>query len=205
MYFSRGSFRVNGDVVDVFLAYADHAVRLHFWGNEIERIETIDPEHGTVLHTFESLRIYPANLFVTGKDTLQQCIWEIQQDMVKQVQWFNEQGRFIEGKRLEERTTHDLEMMRELGFCSGIENYSRYLSGREPGEPPPCLFDYLPSNALLIVDESHVTGEETLTVVTATAPLAELRGYSTHLRTLSSGNSQTAFTSPLSQSAARYS
>ena len=115
--FSRGSFRVNGDVVDVFLAYADHAVRIHFWGNEIERIETIDPESGQVLHQFESLRIYPANLFVTGKDTLHQCIWEIQQDMVKQVEWFNEQGRFIEGKRLEERTTHDLEMMRELGFC----------------------------------------------------------------------------------------
>ena len=94
--FNRGSFRVNGDVVDVFLAYADHAVRLHFWGNEIERIETIDPEHGTVLHTFESLRIYPANLFVTGKDTLQQCIWEIQQDMGKQVDWFNNQGRFID-------------------------------------------------------------------------------------------------------------
>ena len=134
--FSRGSFRVNGDVVDVFLAYADHAVRIHFWGNEIERIETIDPEHGTTLHTFESLRIYPANLFVTGKDTLQQCIWEILQDMVKQVQWFYEQGRFIEGKRLEERTTHDLEMMRELGFCSGIENYSRYFDRRQPGQRP---------------------------------------------------------------------
>ena len=155
--FSRGSFRVNGDVVDVFLAYADHAVRLHFWGNEIERIETIDPEHGTVLHTFESLRIYPANLFVTGKDTLQQCIWEIQQDMVKQVQWFNEQGRFIEGKRLEERTTHDLEMMRELGFCSGIENYSRYFDRRQPGQRPFCLLDYFADDFLLVVDESHVT------------------------------------------------
>ena len=155
--FNRGSFRVNGDVVDVFLAYADHAVRIHFWGNEIERIETIDPEHGTVLHTFESLRIYPANLFVTGKDTLQQCIWEIQQDMVKQVQWFNEQGRFIEGKRLEERTTHDLEMMRELGFCSGIENYSRYFDRRQPGQRPFCLLDYFADDFLLVVDESHVT------------------------------------------------
>lgn len=152
--FSRGSFRVTGDVVDVFLAYADHAVRVHFWGNEIERIETIDPETGQVLHSFESLRIYPANLFVTGKDTLHQCIWEIQQDMVKQVEWFNNQGRFIEGKRLEERTTHDLEMMRELGFCSGIENYSRYFDRREPGQRPFCLLDYFADDFLLVVDES---------------------------------------------------
>ncbi len=155
--FKRGSFRVTGDVVDVFLAYADHAVRIHFWGDEIERIETIDPETGQVLHGFESLRIYPANLFVTGKDTLNQCIWEIQQDMVKQVEWFNNQGRFIEGKRLEERTTHDLEMMRELGFCNGIENYSRYFDRREPGQRPFCLLDYFSDDFLLVVDESHVT------------------------------------------------
>ena len=155
--FSRGSFRVTGDVVDVFLAYADHAVRVHFWGDEIERIETIDPETGQVLFGFESLRIYPANLFVTGKDTLHQCIWEIQQDMVKQVEWFNSQGRFIEGKRLEERTTHDLEMMRELGFCNGIENYSRYFDRREPGQRPFCLLDYFSDDFLLVVDESHVT------------------------------------------------
>jgi len=155
--FKRGSFRVTGDVVDVFLAYADHAVRIHFWGDEIERIETKDPETGQVLHGFESLRIYPANLFVTGKDTLNQCIWEIQQDMVKQVEWFNNQGRFIEGKRLEERTTHDLEMMRELGFCNGIENYSRYFDRREPGQRPFCLLDYFSDDFLLVVDESHVT------------------------------------------------
>ena len=155
--FNRGSFRVTGDVVDVFLAYADHAVRIHFWGDEIERIETIDPETGQVLHGFDSLRIYPANLFVTGKDTLNQCIWEIQQDMVKQVEWFNSQGRFIEGKRLEERTTHDLEMMRELGFCNGIENYSRYFDRREPGQRPFCLLDYFSDDFLLVVDESHVT------------------------------------------------
>ncbi|MCH1575316.1 MAG: excinuclease ABC subunit UvrB [Flavobacteriales bacterium] len=155
--FNRGSFRVTGDVVDVFLAYADHAVRIHFWGDEIERIETIDPETGQVLHEFDSLRIYPANLFVTGKDTLHQCIWEIQQDMVKQVEWFNSQGRFIEGKRLEERTTHDLEMMRELGFCNGIENYSRYFDRREPGQRPFCLLDYFSDDFLLVVDESHVT------------------------------------------------
>ena len=155
--FNRGSFRVTGDVVDVFLAYADHAVRIHFWGDEIERIETIDPETGQVLHGFDSLRIYPANLFVTGKDTLHQCIWEIQQDMVKQVEWFNSQGRFIEGKRLEERTTHDLEMMRELGFCNGIENYSRYFDRREPGQRPFCLLDYFSDDFLLVVDESHVT------------------------------------------------
>ena len=155
--FNRGSFRVNGDVVDVFLAYADHAVRIHFWGNEIERIETIDPETGQILHGFESLRIYPANLFVTGKDTLHQCIWEIQQDMVKQVEWFNQQGRFIEGKRLEERTTHDLEMMRELGFCNGIENYSRYFDRRQPEQRPFCLLDYFADDFLMVVDESHVT------------------------------------------------
>jgi excinuclease ABC subunit B len=155
--FNRGSFRVTGDVVDVFLAYADHAVRIHFWGDEIERIETINPETGQVLHGFDSLRIYPANLFVTGKDTLHQCIWEIQQDMVKQVEWFNSQGRFIEGKRLEERTTHDLEMMRELGFCNGIENYSRYFDRREPGQRPFCLLDYFSDDFLLVVDESHVT------------------------------------------------
>jgi len=155
--FNRGSFRVTGDVVDVFLAYADHAVRVHFWGDEIERIETIDPETGQVLFGFESIRIYPANLFVTGKDTLHQCIWEIQQDMAKQVEWFNSQGRFIEGKRLEERTTHDLEMMRELGFCNGIENYSRYFDRREPGQRPYCLLDYFSDDFLLVVDESHVT------------------------------------------------
>ena len=155
--FNRGSFRVNGDVVDVYLAYADHAVRIHFWGNEIERIETINPETGQVLHTFESLRIYPANLFVTGKETLHQCIWEIQQDMVKQVEWFNAQGRFIEGKRLEERTTHDLEMMRELGFCSGIENYSRYFDRRQAGQRPFCLLDYFADDFLMVIDESHVT------------------------------------------------
>jgi excinuclease ABC subunit B len=155
--FNRGSFRVTGDVVDVFLAYADHAVRVHFWGDEIERIETIDPETGQVLFGFESIRIYPANLFVTGKDTLHQCIWEIQQDMAKQVEWFNSQGRFIEGKRLEERTTHDLEMMRELGFCNGIENYSRYFDRREPGQRPFCLLDYFSDDFLLVVDESHVT------------------------------------------------
>lgn len=155
--FNRGSFRVTGDVVDVYLAYADHAVRVHFWGDEIERIETIDPETGQAFHNFESLRIYPANLFVTGKDTLNQCIWEIQQDMVKQVEWFNNQGRFIEGKRLEERTTHDLEMMRELGFCSGIENYSLYFDRRKPGQRPFCLLDYFADDFLLVVDESHVT------------------------------------------------
>ena len=155
--FNRGSFRVTGDVVDVFLPYAGRAVRIHFWGDEIARIATIDPATAQVLHGFDSLRIYPANLFVTGKDTLNQCIWEIQQDMVKQVEWFNSQGRFIEGKRLEERTTHDLEMMRELGFCNGIENYSRYFDRREPGQRPFCLLDYFSDDFLLVVDESHVT------------------------------------------------
>lgn len=155
--FERGNFRVQGDTVDIFLAYADHAVRIAFFGDEIETIETIDPKTGKLLHTFDEINIYPANLFVTGKDVLNDAIWQVQQDMVKQVDFFKETGKYIEAKRLEERVTYDLEMMRELGYCSGIENYSRYMDRRDVGQRPFCLLDYFPDDYLTIIDESHVT------------------------------------------------
>ncbi len=155
--FKRGTFRVQGDTVDIFLAYADHALRVSFWGDEIESIETIDPETGQRLYLLEQVNIYPANLFVTGRDTLNDAVWEIQQDLVKQVDFFKEQKRFIEAKRLEERTLYDLEMIKEIGFCPGIENYSRYMDRRQPGERPFCLMDYFSKDFLLVVDESHVT------------------------------------------------
>ncbi|MGB0425165.1 MAG: DEAD/DEAH box helicase family protein, partial [Flavobacteriales bacterium] len=155
--FKRGNFRVNGDTVDIYLAYADHAIRIGFWGDEIESIESIDPESAQRLHEFQEIQIYPANLFVTGKDTLTESIWQIQQDMVKQVDHFNEQGKYMEAKRLEERVTYDLEMMRELGYCSGIENYSRYFDRRDVGQRPFCLLDYFPKDFLMVIDESHVT------------------------------------------------
>lgn len=155
--FKRGTFRVQGDTVDIFLAYADHALRVSFWGDEIESIESIDPETGQRLYLLEQVNIYPANLFVTGRDTLNDAIWEIQQDLVKQVDFFKEQKRFIEAKRLEERTLYDLEMIKEIGFCPGIENYSRYMDKRQPGERPFCLVDYFSKDFLLVVDESHVT------------------------------------------------
>ncbi|CAN0496680.1 unnamed protein product, partial [Laminaria digitata] len=155
--FRNGNFRVKGDVVDVFPSYADHAFRIHFFGDEIEEIESFDPFNNTVLETFESLRIYPANMFVTSQDILQNAIHQIGEDMVKQVDYFKEIGKPLEAKRLEERTSFDLEMIRELGYCSGIENYSRYLDGREPGTRPFCLLDYFPDDYLMVVDESHVT------------------------------------------------
>lgn len=155
--FKRGNFRVQGDTVDIFLAYTDHALRVSFWGDEIESIETIDPETGERLFVLEEVNIYPANLFVTGRDTLNDAVWQIQQDMVKQVDWFKEQKRFLEAKRLEERTLYDLEMMKEIGFCPGIENYSRYMDRRQPGERPFCLLDYFSRDFLLVIDESHVT------------------------------------------------
>lgn len=155
--FQRGNFRVSGDTVDIFLAYADHGLRVIFWGDEIEGIETFDVESGQKIDSFEEINIYPANLFVTGKDTLNSAIWEIQQDMVKQVEYFEEQGKYMEAKRLQERVEYDLEMMRELGYCSGIENYSRYFDRRTPGQRPFCLIDYFPEDFLLVVDESHVT------------------------------------------------
>ena len=155
--FRNGNFRVKGDVVDVFPSYADHAFRIHFFGDEIEEIESFDPFNNNVLETFESLRIYPANMFVTSQDVLQGAINQIGEDMVKQVDYFKGIEKPLEAKRLEERTSFDLEMIRELGYCSGIENYSRYLDGREPGTRPFCLLDYFPDDYLMIVDESHVT------------------------------------------------
>ena len=155
--FNPGSFRIKGDTVEVYPSYADEAFRIHFFGDEIEEIESFDVKNAQVLEKFEKLTIYPANMFVTSPDVLQNAIWEIQQDLVKQVDYFKEIGKHLEAKRLEERTNFDLEMIRELGYCSGIENYSRYLDGREAGTRPFCLLDYFPKDFLMVVDESHVT------------------------------------------------
>ena len=155
--FTPGTFRIKGDTVEVFPSYADEAFRIHFFGDEIEEIESFDVKNAQVLEKFEKLTIYPANMFVTSPDVLQNAIWEIQQDLVKQVDYFKEIGKHLEAKRLEERTNFDLEMIRELGYCSGIENYSRYLDGREAGTRPFCLLDYFPKDYLMVVDESHVT------------------------------------------------
>lgn len=155
--FKRSTFRVKGDTVDVNLSYTDYAVRISFFGDEIESIETFDPIHGFIIQKFEDFNIYPANIFVTTPDTLNQAMHHIQDDMVSQVAFFKSQGKDIEAKRLEERVNYDLEMMRELGYCSGIENYSRYMDGREPGTRPFCLLDYFPKDYLMIIDESHAT------------------------------------------------
>ena len=155
--FQRGTFRVKGDVVDVYPAYADNAIRIQFFGDEIETIQSFDPVSGNVMSVFDEIQIYPANLFVTSKETQQNAIREIQDDMMKQVDFFNEIGKPYEAKRLQERTELDLEMMKELGYCSGIENYSRYFDGREPGSRPFCLLDYFPKDFLMVIDESHVT------------------------------------------------
>lgn len=155
--FVRGKFRVKGDTVDIFPAYADIAYRISFFGDEIDDIRSFDPHNGKTLEVFDQLNIYPANIFVTTKDRMNEAIWEIQQDMVKQVEYFKEIGKPLEAKRLEERTLYDLEMMKELGYCSGIENYSRYFDQRAPGTRPFCLMDYFPDDYLLVVDESHVT------------------------------------------------
>ena len=155
--FKRGTFRVKGDTVDIFLAYADYAIRVYFWGDEIESIQRIEPISGKKISDESIVTIFPANLFVTGKDMLHQAIKEIQDDMVHQVKMFESEKRHLEAKRLKERTEFDLEMMRELGYCSGIENYSRYFDRREPGARPFCLIDYFPDDFLMIIDESHVT------------------------------------------------
>jgi excinuclease ABC subunit B len=157
MEFTRGSFRVKGDTVDVFPAYADHAYRIFFFGDEIEAIQKIDPASGKKLSDEKSMTLYPAQLFVTGKETLNTAIAEIQDDMVAQHKYFEKEGRDVEAKRIQERTEFDLEMIRELGYCSGIENYSRYFDRREPGSRPFCLLDYFPDDYLLVVDESHAT------------------------------------------------
>ncbi len=153
----RGNFRVKGDTIDIHLAYSDTVLRITFWGDEIESIEAMDPETGQRIDRFEEINIYPANIFVSSPENTRQAIERIGEDMVVQVEQFRKEGKVMEAKRLEERTTYDMEMMRELGYCSGIENYSRYFDQREPGSRPFCLLDYFPEDFLLIVDESHVT------------------------------------------------
>jgi len=155
--FDRGNFKVQGDVVSVYPGYADIAYKIHFFGDEIELIEAFDPISNGIIDQYDRLRLYPANIFVTSPDLLQQAIIQIQDDLVKQVDYFKEIGKPLEAKRLQERTEFDLEMIRELGYCSGIENYSRYLDGRAPGTRPFCLLDYFPEDYLMVVDESHVT------------------------------------------------
>ena len=155
--FQRGNFRVKGDTVDVFLAYADYAVRLVFWGDEIEEIYSFDPVEGETIEKLEKAIIYPANIFVTTKERMQSSIRQIQDDLVKQIDFFKEIGKPLEAKRIQERVEFDMEMMRELGYCPGVENYSRYFDGREAGTRPFCLLDYFPKDYITILDESHVT------------------------------------------------
>ena len=155
--FSHGNFRIKGDTVDIFPSYADDAFRIHFFGDEIEEIESFNIQTNQVIEKYDILTIYPANMFVTSPDVLQGAIKNIQDDLVKQHDYFKEIGKHLEAKRLKERTEFDLEMIRELGYCSGIENYSRYLDGRQPGTRPFCLLDYFPEDYLMVVDESHVT------------------------------------------------
>lgn len=155
--FTPGNFRIKGDTVEIFPAYSDEAFRILFFGDEIDEIETFDPKTALRIDNRNRITIYPANMFVTSPDVLKEAIWDIQQDLVKQVDYFKEIGKHLEAKRLEERTNFDLEMIRELGYCSGIENYSRYLDRRAPGTRPFCLLDYFPKDYLMVVDESHVT------------------------------------------------
>jgi excinuclease ABC subunit B len=155
--FTAGTFRIKGDTVEVFPSYGDEPFRIHFFGDEIEEIEAFDAKTSLVIEKYNLLNIYPANMFVTSPEVLQSAIWDIQQDLVRQVDYFKSIGKHLEAKRLEERTNFDLEMIRELGYCSGIENYSRYLDRRLPGTRPFCLLDYFPKDYLMVVDESHVT------------------------------------------------
>jgi excinuclease ABC subunit B len=155
--FTRGKFRVRGETVDVFIAYGDAAYRFNFFGDEIEEIVTIDPVSGRTVEKNSGVTIYPANIFVTNPDRQLKAIWDIQEDLVRQVEYMKSLGQHLEAKRLEDRVTYDLEMIRELGYCSGIENYSRYFDGREPGKRPFCLLDYFPDNYLMVIDESHVS------------------------------------------------
>lgn len=155
--FKRGTFRVIGDTVDIYLAYSDNAVRFYFWGDEVEEIELLDPITGKTLERLDDFVINPANLFVTTRERLKNAIYYIQDDMVKQVEFFKKDHKPLEAKRLEQRVEYDLEMIRELGYCSGIENYSRYFDGRTAGARPFCLLDYFPDDWLMVIDESHVT------------------------------------------------
>lgn len=154
---NRGNFRVKGDTVDIFLAYADHILRIIFWDDEIDSIEEVDPITGIKTADFKAYKIYPANLFMTTKESTMQAIHQIEDDLTKQVEYFKEIGKHYEAKRLYERVTYDMEMLRELGHCSGIENYSRYFDGREPGTRPYCLLDFFPEDFLIVIDESHVS------------------------------------------------
>jgi len=154
---SRGKFRVKGDTLDIFPAYADQSFRIIFWGDEIDSLEIIEPESGKRIESLNELTIYPANIFVTSPDKMKDAVLEIQDDLFKQVAYNKEIGKYEEAKRLEDRVTYDIEMMRELGYCSGIENYSRYFDGRKPGSRPFCLLDYFPDDYITIIDESHVT------------------------------------------------
>jgi excinuclease ABC subunit B len=157
MEFTRGKFRVRGETVDVFIAYGDIAYRFVFFGDEIEEISAIDPVSGKTIEKVNAITLYPANIFVTSPDRQLQAIWEIGEDMMKQTEYMKSLGQHLEAKRLEDRVTYDLEMIRELGYCSGIENYSRYFDGRQPGQRPFCLLDYFPDDYLMVIDESHVT------------------------------------------------
>ena len=155
--FQRGNFRIKGDTLDIFPAYADDGIRVSFFGDEIEEITIFNPETGETTSKLDKINIYPANIFVTSKESLNGAIQNIQIDLGKQESYFQDIGKFLEAKRLKERTEFDLEMIKELGYCSGIENYSRYLDGREPGTRPFCLLDYFPEDYLMVIDESHVT------------------------------------------------
>ncbi len=155
--FNRGNFRVKGDTVDIFPAYADYAIKILFWDDEIEGIETFNPMDGHTIEKLDLVNIYPANIFVTSKEKMKDSIQEIQFDLMRQVDYFNEDRKAMEARRLEDRVTYDIEMMRELGYCPGIENYSRYFDGRSPGSRPFCLLDYFPDDFITVIDESHVT------------------------------------------------
>ena len=155
--FTRGKFRVRGDALDIFPAYLDVAYRIIFWGDEVEKIESFDPVSGRTIEPLEFIQVYPANIFVTSQDKMREALTEIQDDLFRQVEYFRNEGKTFEAKRLEDRVTYDMEMMRELGYCSGIENYSRYFDGRASGSRPFCLLDYFPEDFLMVIDESHVT------------------------------------------------
>lgn len=155
--FTRGKFRVNGDTVDIWVAYGEIAFKIEFWGDEIERISTFDPVNNSIIDEPEEATIYPANIFVTSPNRIKSAIHHIEQDMFKQVEFYKEIGKSLEAKRLKDRVTYDLEMIRELGHCPGIENYSRYFDGREAGTRPFCLLDYFPEDFVIFIDESHVS------------------------------------------------
>ena len=155
--FKRGTFRLKGDTLDIYLAYADFILRVIFWGEEVESISKVDPQSGKTIESVEEITIYPANLFVTSKETIDIALEEIEEDLEKQINFFEREGKFYEAKRIKERTEFDLEMINEIGYCSGVENYSRYFDRRDPGKRPFCLLDYFPDNYLMFIDESHVT------------------------------------------------